>query len=722
MSALSTVVDVVFEVGEAASEQGGLENVSTALAAAGFTTSAAESFAEENPIAAGAALLAGVAVTTVIAPELVGATAAFIETTELMTSVGEGIAAAAEAGGLDAADATALGDNAITIASQVIANTALDKTTEAAVESLISGENTVAQSLGGSAESIDVAEGSPYAIDSAQVASGEAMMILPSAGGSTTDGSLLILGSSGESDSGELVIGEGTGGAITLASGDWSSASVQESSSTAFTADVADTDGGSEVVTVNNDGTIEDTLYSGPNGTGTVTGDIENFDDGSSEIHYPAPAGDDQFYLYYSGPDGTGDGTGTLTDYPDGTSVFDSFPPGEPSVSTYYSGPNETGEILAVFVLNLDGSSADTYYEAGQPSYTVYYNSEGEYVDTVYYNTACFAAGTRILTADGRMVAVEEMQVGEKLETYGGQAAAIIWIGHRTIALARHPCPETVQPILIAAGALGIGIPCRDLVVSPDHAMYLHGHLIPAKALLNGFSIRQLNRARITYYHIEFAQHAILFAEAAAAESYLDTGNRAAFEDGGPALNLHPDFAQRLREAKGCAPFAESGPAVEAARQHILNRADIETTSDPALTIRYRKDTAIIESRSAIPGEIFADPRDRRRLGVKIASLRADGHDIPLDHPALSAGWHHPEPDGRWTNGSAEIPGSLLRGCRNLQFTLAATLRYPLQAVDGVRRARQPIAKVGGSYHATSRKPCLNPPPASCSPPPHAPP
>jgi len=93
----------------------------------------------------------------------------------------------------------------------------------------------------------------------------------------------------------------------------------------------------------------------------------------------------------------------------------------------------------------------------------------------------------------------------------------------------------------------------------------------------------------------------------------------------------------------------------------------------------------IIASRSAIPGEIFADPRDRRRLGVKISSLQIDGHDIPLDHPGLTGGWYDREPDGRWTDGSAEIPMGLLSGSQDLQVSLVATLRYSLRTMDGAR-------------------------------------
>jgi hypothetical protein len=104
------------------------------------------------------------------------------------------------------------------------------------------------------------------------------------------------------------------------------------------------------------------------------------------------------------------------------------------------------------------------------------------------------------------------------------------------------------------------------------------------------------------------------------------------------------------------------------------------TTDDPAIGIAYHKGAAIISSRHAVPGLVTPDPRDRRRLGVKIARLEAGGRDIPLDHPALVQGWHAAEPDGRWTDGHAVIPPELVAGRYDVKITLAATLPYPVAA------------------------------------------
>jgi collagen type I/II/III/V/XI/XXIV/XXVII alpha len=188
----------------------------------------------------------------------------------------------------------------------------------------------------------------------------------------------------------------------------------------------------------------------------------------------------------------------------------------------------------------------------------------------------CFAAGTKILTARGE-VAVEDILPGDTVITADGEDRAVVWAGRRRLDLRRHPRPHLVQPVLIPAGALADGVPARDLLLSPDHALLLHGHLVPAKVLVGAGEIVQMNRDSVSYHHLELARHAIMFAEHTAVESYLDTGNRGCFEGGGGggAVWLHPDFGQRLREAGSCAPFADAGPVVEMALREIARRGTI---------------------------------------------------------------------------------------------------------------------------------------------------
>ena len=136
----------------------------------------------------------------------------------------------------------------------------------------------------------------------------------------------------------------------------------------------------------------------------------------------------------------------------------------------------------------------------------------------------------------------------------------------------RHNRPKSVQPICIAANALAENVPVRDLFVSPDHAIHIDGFLIPAKELLNNCSIYQATRRTVTYYHIELERHAVVFAENAAAETYLETGNRGGFENS-DAMILHPDFGNLMRRELSCAPLLECGEALDEIRSRILSRS-----------------------------------------------------------------------------------------------------------------------------------------------------
>jgi hypothetical protein len=129
-----------------------------------------------------------------------------------------------------------------------------------------------------------------------------------------------------------------------------------------------------------------------------------------------------------------------------------------------------------------------------------------------------------------------------------------------------------VWPIRIARGAISENVPVRDLFVSPDHAIYVDGVLIPAKRLLNGTTVRQARLRRVIYYHIELARHDVVLAEGLPTESYLDTGDRAKFS-GGKVTALHPDFVARAWEAMSCAPLIVIGPRLTAARETLNARA-----------------------------------------------------------------------------------------------------------------------------------------------------
>ena len=76
---------------------------------------------------------------------------------------------------------------------------------------------------------------------------------------------------------------------------------------------------------------------------------------------------------------------------------------------------------------------------------------------------------------------------------------------------------------------------------------------MPTRLLINGATIVQETVSEVVYYHVELPEHDIIQAEGLNCESYLDTGDRTAFEDGGGVVVLHPNFLPLWREAASCA-------------------------------------------------------------------------------------------------------------------------------------------------------------------------
>jgi collagen type I alpha len=168
---------------------------------------------------------------------------------------------------------------------------------------------------------------------------------------------------------------------------------------------------------------------------------------------------------------------------------------------------------------------------------------------------------------------VECLAIGQMVTLEDGRASRIVWIGWRDVDCRRHPAPEKVWPVRIKAGAFRDGVPSRDLMLSPDHAVFIDDVLIPARHLIDGTAIAQLQTNRVRCFHVELAEHEVLLAESLPVESFLDTGVRSQFANGGAAISLHPNFTRLIWETSGRAPLVQSEPLLAAARQRLAARA-----------------------------------------------------------------------------------------------------------------------------------------------------
>jgi hypothetical protein len=215
----------------------------------------------------------------------------------------------------------------------------------------------------------------------------------------------------------------------------------------------------------------------------------------------------------------------------------------------------------------LHGDDADAMVRAGHPVPAPLAGSFGGVARQRSFS--CFAAGTEIATERGP-VAIEALEAGNLVHTVcDGRLKPIVWTGHRTIDCLRHPQPWRVQPIRISASAFGPDQPRRDLLLSPDHAIYWIDVLIPLRCLLNDRTITQMPIATVTYFHLELAQHDVILADGLPAETYLDTGAETVFHGQGASISLYPDLASRLWDAQACAPLLVTGPVIDSLRQWL---------------------------------------------------------------------------------------------------------------------------------------------------------
>lgn len=152
--------------------------------------------------------------------------------------------------------------------------------------------------------------------------------------------------------------------------------------------------------------------------------------------------------------------------------------------------------------------------------------TNGSNNDTGFVNVSsipCFVAGTMIRTVDGDRP-VEQITPGDLVITRDEGPRPVRWAGSRQVRAA-----GDFAPIRIRAGTFGAH---RDLLLSPQHrvlvrdslAELLFGEdevLVAAKDLLNDRSVTRACGGLITYVHLMFDCHQVIYSEGLPTESFL---------------------------------------------------------------------------------------------------------------------------------------------------------------------------------------------------------
>ncbi|MDO6458715.1 Hint domain-containing protein [Celeribacter halophilus] len=261
-----------------------------------------------------------------------------------------------------------------------------------------------------------------------------------------------------------------------------------------------------------------DTLYGG-DGDDTLDGGID--DDtlygGAGDDTLLGGEGDDTIYAGGGDTVTGGEGSDTIIIDPsllDGNAI---------TITGSEDDDGEDNDVLDLSNVGLDWSSNPISYNEDDPESGTVTLTDGTTISFSGIETViCFGKGTRIATPYGAR-AVEDLKPGDLVLTMDNGLQPLRWVGARTV-----PATGRFAPIEITKGALGNE---RDLIVSPQHRMLLNGWrsemlfntsevFAAAKHLVNGSTIREAQGGFVTYYHLMFDRHEVIFAEGAASESF----------------------------------------------------------------------------------------------------------------------------------------------------------------------------------------------------------
>lgn len=144
----------------------------------------------------------------------------------------------------------------------------------------------------------------------------------------------------------------------------------------------------------------------------------------------------------------------------------------------------------------------------------------------------CFTPGTLIATDRGQRP-VETLRRGDKVITRDNGLQRIYWVGRRELTFDDLAQARRLRPILVRAGALGDGLPARDMLVSPNHRFLreldpiagdptgqVEEVLVAARHLIDHRSVKPARSLGVSYIHILCSRHQVILANGAWTESF----------------------------------------------------------------------------------------------------------------------------------------------------------------------------------------------------------
>jgi len=230
------------------------------------------------------------------------------------------------------------------------------------------------------------------------------------------------------------------------------------------------------------------------------------------------------------------------------------------------------GEITATYsgIVNLTGSAAvgDLYTSmvidfsglaGGGLLGDLRWNSDIDTIrdddDLTPTGVTCLARGTLITTDHGDLP-VEALKSGDKILTQDNGFQELVLTMSRVMAKSELRKNTNLYPVRISAGAMGAGLPKRDLIVSRQHRMVVKSNIAQRMfgartVLVAAIRLTKLPRINvetsvqsIEYFHLIFENHEVIFAEGTPTESFLlnsESKNTLSFNQRSEFFTLFPE-------------------------------------------------------------------------------------------------------------------------------------------------------------------------------------
>ncbi|HEY9038489.1 MAG TPA: Hint domain-containing protein [Roseovarius sp.] len=301
---------------------------------------------------------------------------------------------------------------------------------------------------------------------------------------------------------------------------------------------------------------------------------------GRGNDRFVVSGGNDTISDFNTGNTGTlADGDSTNNDFIDLSSYYD-------RLSELHADQADDGILNHSNAMNSRGEGVDysnnTQFGNGSLTFSRA-SADSTSFTTENTGVVCFTSGTAIRTPRGDIL-IDELRVGDLVTTLDNGPQRICWIGRRTLDSAELQANSNLRPILVRRGILGAE---RDLLVSPQHGLLIGrsgDHLARAKHLAEKMpGIRIANgKRRVTYIHLMFEAHQIVFSENTASESFypgpmalqmMETGPRDELFDLFPELSTAKDDKRKVSRIYGSTSrdFAAKKQLGSLAKQQALS-------------------------------------------------------------------------------------------------------------------------------------------------------